>query len=107
MFMRIALKQGIAATDEVVSLYRRHSNSTEMTKGHKYWEGHFKILPKYLGIHTSSDQIIWQTLFKDALKAYQLGYKPALNWMGKSFSKQPSWNKLKSFLAMLKKQATN
>ena len=108
MFMRIALKQGIAAKDEVVSLYRRHSNSTEMTKGDKYWEGHFKILPKYLGIHSSTDQIIWQSLFKDGQKAYRLGYKPGLKWMGKSFIKQPSWGKLKSFLAMiLKKQATN
>jgi alpha-1,3-rhamnosyltransferase len=107
MFMRIALKQGIAANDEVVSLYRRHPNSTEMTKGLKYWNGHFKILPKYLGLNTDTDAIIWQAIFKDALKAFDMGYKPAFSWMGKSFFKQPTIYKIKSFAAILRNRIIN
>jgi hypothetical protein len=69
MFMRIALKFGIAFKDQIFSKYRRHSASMEMSKGTKYWEGHFKILPKYLGINKEYDKIIWKKIKNDAIDA--------------------------------------
>ena len=74
MFMRIALKHGIAFQDLKVSRYRRHMGSVEMKKGKAYWDGHFKILPKFLGINDEYDRIIYDKMGRDALDAYMDGY---------------------------------
>jgi glycosyltransferase involved in cell wall biosynthesis len=69
MFMRISLKFGIAFKDQIFSKYRRHSGSTEMVKGKSYWEGHFRILPKYIGIKKEYDTMIWEKRGNDAICA--------------------------------------
>jgi glycosyltransferase involved in cell wall biosynthesis len=84
MFMRIALKFGIAFKDQLFSKYRRHSASMEMSKGSKYWEGHFKILPKYLGIKKEYDLLIWDTIGKNAIQATKEKAKGMWKWIWRS-----------------------
>jgi len=84
MFMRIASKQGIAFKDKLFSKYRRHSASTEMSRGDKYWEGHFKILPKYLGISKEYDFLIWQTIGYHAIAAKKDKTKGTWKWIWKA-----------------------
>ena len=79
MFMRISLKHGIAFKSHVFSKYRRHHGSTEMSRGTRYWDGHFKILPRYLGISKEYDQLIHQKMSEDALVAFREGSTKSLN----------------------------
>ncbi|MDR2927119.1 MAG: glycosyltransferase [Cytophagaceae bacterium] len=83
MFMRIALKYGIAFKDQLFSKYRRHSSSTEMKKGAKYWDGHFKILPKYIGINREYDRLIWNKIGRDAIDATKDGVGGMGVWIWK------------------------
>ena len=97
MFMRIALKRGIAFQDNLVSRYRRHSGSAEMKKGERYWQGHFKILPKYLGINKDYDKIIYDKMGRDALEAYNEGAKGYEGLILKSFFKNFNYKLLSAY----------
>lgn len=81
MFMRISLKYGIAFKNQVFSQYRRHRDSAEMKKGERYWDGHFKILPRYLKINKEYDRLIYAKMCEDAMVAYKEGYSKALVWI--------------------------
>jgi glycosyltransferase involved in cell wall biosynthesis len=97
MFMRIALKRGIAFQDNLVSRYRRHSGSAEMKKGERYWQGHFKILPKYLGINKDYDKIIYDKMGRDALEAYNEGAKGYEGLILKAFFKNFNYKLLSAY----------
>jgi len=101
MFMRIALKQGIAFKDQIFSKYRRHSSSMEMSKGAKYWEGHFKILPKYLGINKDYDLIIWFTIGDNAISATKEKTKGMWKYIWKSAIKTKSLKLIYSYFRVL------
>ncbi len=105
MFMRIALKQGIAFQDNLVSRYRRHSGSAEMKKGLGYWQGHFRILPKYLGISSDYDKIIWNKIGKDAINAYEDGVKEFQGLIWKAFVITREYRLLKRLLRLKLKSA--
>ena len=94
MFMRIALKYGIAFKNQVFSQYRRHRESAEMKKGDRYWDGHFKILPRYLNINKEYDELIYTKMCSDAIFARQQGYRKAARWI-----KKQAWRR-KSFKLM-------
>lgn len=81
MFMRIALKFGIAFKNQVFSQYRRHRHSAEMSKGELYWDGHFKILPRYLALAPEYKGLIYRKMSDDALEACRHGYKKALKYV--------------------------
>ena len=102
MFMRIALKRGIVFHDRLVSHYRRHAGSAEMKKGARYWEGHFRILPKYLGINPAYDKLIWEKTGRDALDAWQEGHPgyTRLVWRSARKARRPLlvWKLLKAQL---------
>ncbi len=98
MFMRIALKRGIAFQDNLVSHYRRHHNSAEMKRGRNYWQGHFKILPKYLGINSDYDKVIWERIGEDAITAYKEGVKDFQGLILKSFLKNYNYKLLSAYL---------
>ena len=98
MFMRIALKYGIAFKDKVFSKYRRHTTSTEMSKGVKYWEGHFKILPKYLGISKEYDFLIWKTIGNNAINASKEKTPEIWKWVWKSAKYTRNYKLIYSFL---------
>ena len=103
MFMRIALKFGIAYKDQIFSKYRRHSSSTEMSKGAKYWEGHFKILPKYLGISKKYDLLIWEKIGNDAITATKEKAKGMWAWIWKSARKTHNFKLIYIFLRIKSK----
>ena len=84
MFMRIALKHGIAYKEKIFSKYRRHSTSTEMSRGSKYWEGHFKILPKFFGINKEYDLIVWEKIGNWAISARKENAKGMWKWVWKA-----------------------
>lgn len=84
MFMALSLSNGIAFQDELVSKYRRHATSAEVTRGDKYWDGHFQILYKYLDKNPTYKKIIWSKIYSDAQKASRLFYAPAKNIMLKA-----------------------
>ncbi len=90
MFMRIALKYGIAFKNQVFSQYRRHRESAEMKKGERYWDGHFKILPRYLNINKEYDELIYSKMCSDAILARQQGYRRAVGWIKKQACRRKS-----------------
>ncbi|ASB48309.1 glycosyltransferase [Alkalitalea saponilacus] len=98
MFMRIALHSGIAYKEQVFSKYRRHNSSAEVSKGERYWKGHFKILPKYLGVNPNYDTIIWDKIGRDALQAARDGAKNSWRWLWQSALKTRNFKILYSYL---------
>jgi alpha-1,3-rhamnosyltransferase len=84
MFMRISLKYGIAFKNQVFSQYRRHRESAEMKKGDRYWDGHFKILPRFLGTNKQYDDLIYAKLCSDAIEASKGGYFKAIHYILKN-----------------------
>ena len=101
MFMRISLNSGIVFKDQLFSKYRRHSASTEMSKGAKYWEGHFKILPKYLGIKKEYDRYIWEKIGLDAIDATKDGVKNMWTWVWKSARKTSNYKLVFDYMKFL------
>ncbi|MFT3739995.1 MAG: glycosyltransferase [Breznakibacter sp.] len=88
MFMRIALTHGIAFKDQVFSQYRRHRQSAEMSKGERYWDGHFKILPRYLSLAPQYKSLIYKKMSDDAIEACRHGYTKAIRYVWKNAWRQ-------------------
>ena len=107
MFMRISLKFGIAFKNQVFSKYRRHSNSMEMSKGAKYWEGHFKILPKYLGISKEYDSLIWKSIGNSAIQATKERMDGMWKWIWRSTVKTGNFKFLYDYFLIKMKNAKN
>jgi alpha-1,3-rhamnosyltransferase len=105
MFMRIALKNGIAFKNQVFSQYRRHRHSAEMAKGERYWDGNFKILPRYLGTSKEYDNLIYEKLCGDAIEAYKHKYTKAIGYVLKNALRRKDVRLLYIYLRMrLQKQ---
>jgi len=98
MFMRVALHSGIAFKNEVFSKYRRHNEGAETKRGNSYWAGHFKILPKYLGINPVYDKLIWEKIGKDALAATRENAPGTWRWVWSSSKNTKHWKLIINFI---------
>lgn len=101
MFMRIALRYGIAFKKQVFSQYRRHRESAEMKKGRHYWDGHFKILPRFLKLSKEYDDLIYRKMCEDAIVAHGQGYRKATGWIRKQACRKRDLKLLLTYFRLL------